>query len=400
MKIISKIANLIKENWKAMIFAIVYVFGFLMSIAFSFGINGSIKEDFSIFSLLLLLTALLSILAIIAKFLLNLFLKEKANDVANKSSLMVIIIGIFSVIAVIGSIVAAVSMHFSNPNEYEKVMLIFLVPAFFILLMLLGLFMFFITFIAFALLRFAIKYKKTIITLFLVSVTLWPFSLIFTNNAKEESNNPQVIFQNILDAANNPYDVYNTYFIHNDMIYAYMYSNEDEFFVMNLDGSNKRVILNSQEMRLAEFIYIDNNEAYYYTMYTNSIKKINLQTGYISTVYEFKENEGGGWYVQYDTAKEKLSEILPKYKKSLNGKYKLQIEGYEYTDENFLYNTDPENIIVTNMQNGKKIKYDNVMYCIIKNNILYMIRAEKIREDIYNYAENLKNIYVEKIILE
>jgi len=402
MNFVEKVINLIKNNWKAMLFSVVYVFGFFMMVAFSFGINDYIKGgDYAIFSPLLMCTALLSILSLIAKFILNLIFKEKANDVAKKSSIILIPIGILITITTIGGILLNVGIPFDNSSELSTVMSIFIVPAYFIFLIMMGMFFLLVTFISFALLRFAIKHTKAVIIIFFASSILWFVSLgniyIPNNFSIGNINNPQTTLQDIISMGEGSYNVVNTFFIHNDKIYAYVfqkahYNNRgDEFFVVDLQGKNKKVISNSDEIRLAQFIYVDNNEAYYYTMYTNSINKINLETGDISIIFEFKENEGGWWYVQYEQAEQKFYQIKPQFKKATN--YKIEDEYYNS------YYFEPRTITVKNTKTNKITEHNNVIYWNVDGSILYLLYGEKKESELY-YSGNIKNIHVDKIILE
>lgn len=99
MKIFNKLIKLVQENWKAMIFSLLYVWGLCIAISLSFGINSKIiGVDYSMYSVIFLAIALVALLAIISKFVLTIILKEDAEKISKKSSLMLIPFGIIMIV--------------------------------------------------------------------------------------------------------------------------------------------------------------------------------------------------------------------------------------------------------------------------------------------------------------
>lgn len=86
------------------------------------------------------------------------------------------------------------------------------------------------------------------------------------------------------------YEEASYYFIYNEKIYFYdcsldkEYNLSDNFYSMNLDGTNKKLITQNTELRYATFYFVYNNEAYFYSPYEHGNKKINLTTGDINAL--------------------------------------------------------------------------------------------------------------------
>lgn len=400
-----KIKNIIlsiKDNWKAMLFAVVYVACFFMMIAWSFEITKKVKgTNYAIFSPLLLCIALLSALSLITKLILHLAFKEEANQIARKPSIVFIPIGIFVAISAILNLSSTVPIPFDTRSELGIFTSLFAIPAYFILLIMTGMFLLLVSFIAFALLRFLIAHTKAMIIIFLLSSLLWFASLgniyLPVNIHIGNINNPQITFQDILsmNLRGSSFQITSTFFIYNEKIYAYVFQNPnynnsgDEFFVVDLQGKSKKVISNSDEMRLAQFLHIDNNEAYYYTMFKDSINKINLETGDISVVFKFEESF---FATEYEKARQKLYEINPEFQKAIYGDYKIE-------DDYYLYSYYPRTVTVKNIKTNKTTECKDTIYWNIEDSVLYLLRGEEEDTGIYDYS-NIKNIRVDKIILE
>lgn len=397
-----KIVKLIKDNWKALLFSYIYIIGVVFSIGLAGMLSDYVKGNESLLSIMLLMITALAFASLIAQYFLKKIFKEKAYEITNKSSVILLAVGLICVLVSVISISGTFIGKFSFNNELEKVMLFFLVPTLFALLLVMFVGGLIITFILFGMLRIAVKHTKSVAIILIISISLYiltltniylPFNISIGNiNKKEE------ILKDVLSMQQKAYQIYryqNTYFIHNDKIYSTISHNKnynngrDELFCIDLDGNNKKVISNSEQLQYAQFIYADGNEAYYYTTYVNCINKINLETGEIETIYKFS-NKTDWWYVHYHEAEEKFYEIFPKYKNS--EKYKLEDYIYECNE--------PKDITVINTQTGKKMKYNNSIYARISDNILYMICAEKIDKDLYILTDNLKNIQVKKIVLQ
>lgn len=401
MKKIKDIILSARSNWKVILFAIVYVISFLFMISLSFGITEYVKGfDYAIYSPLLLCIALLSIISIIAKLILTIVFKDEADQVAKNSSIVFIPIGILSAITFVLIFLFNIPIPINNNNELGIFISLFAVPAYIILLIMIGMFFLSISFIAFGLLRFVIKHTKAVFILFVTSSVIWFVSLgnitLPININIGSINNPQITFQDILSMnfTDGP-EIRNTFFIHNEKIYAYIshnsnYSNfGDEFFVVDLQGKNKKVISNSDEMRLAQFIHIDNNEAYYYTMYSDRINKINLDTGDITVIFEFEDEF---FPLEYELVRQKLYDLKPEFQNSYTGDY--IVEDDYYTESYY-----PRTITVKNIKTNEVTAYEDTIHWNIEDSILYLLRGVRKDTGIYDYS-SIKNIHVDKILLE
>lgn len=76
------------------------------------------------------------------------------------------------------------------------------------------------------------------------------------------------------------------YFIHDDKIYYYKNDKDtnykDKLYVMNIDGSENKLITSNNDLRAAVFNFVYKNEAYYYSGYLDKNMTINLSTGDIN----------------------------------------------------------------------------------------------------------------------
>lgn len=128
-------------------------------------------------------------------------------------------------------------------------------------------------------------FKIVLIALLLIIITFTVFLNIYNdknkNLAEVLDNSPSSLF----------YSSTSYYFIYNDKIYYYVLDNNndytelyDQLFVMNLDGTDNQKLVETDELRYADFYFVYNNEAYYYTMYYGENKKINLSTGEITSL--------------------------------------------------------------------------------------------------------------------
>lgn len=99
------------------------------------------------------------------------------------------------------------------------------------------------------------------------------------------------LYSTLIDSSDLLYNSINPYFIYNDKIYYYKYESYnnsekqiDKFFSANFDGTENKQIVSSNELRLADFYFVYDNEAYYHTTFYDENKKINLKTGKITTL--------------------------------------------------------------------------------------------------------------------
>lgn len=129
---------------------------------------------------------------------------------------------------------------------------------------------------------------KKIVILFCITVTailLYSCSLNLTNKPRQK------ILDSIARPDMNAIEQYvdNWYLFYKDRIYTYLYEDgKDSFFSTDLNGNNKKIISQSDDLRFAELYLIYDNYAYYYTTYHQGIKKINIETGEIYNVIEGK----------------------------------------------------------------------------------------------------------------
>lgn len=131
------------------------------------------------------------------------------------------------------------------------------------------------------------KNKKKFIII-LLSLLVVTFSILVISDIYNDRN--KEIEEVLLEPPS--YDFYDKssyYFINDNHIYYYVYDYNlvtsktyDRLYVMNLDGSNNRLLAEGDELRYADFYFVYNNEAYYYTMYYAENMKVNLSTGQIT----------------------------------------------------------------------------------------------------------------------
>lgn len=139
------------------------------------------------------------------------------------------------------------------------------------------------------------RLRKSFITIILITSTLLNGCSMLAKIAKESINQAmkdpeQVTLDSIARPEMNSIElqVENWYLFHNERIYVYYYdyNDGDVFFSTNLKGRDKKVISNSEDMRLAEIQLIYNDWVYYYTTFNQGIKKVNINTGEIKNVLD------------------------------------------------------------------------------------------------------------------
>ncbi len=399
MILLTKVKSFVMNQWKAIVFSILYLVCFFMLIAMSFEINASIKGgDYAIFSPLFLSMSLLALLSIAMSYCLKFFLKERADEILRKSSWVIMISGMLFTIVLISSILSSTGIPIDDSSEFGKMLSLFIVPLYFVILIMMGLFSFAVTLIAFVLLRLSQKHIKFVVAILIISSILWFVSLgniyVPKNISVGKINNPQVTYQDILSMGDYSENYVNTFFMHDNKMYAYIYGKNpyndggDEFFVVDQNGKNKKVISNSEQLRFAQFIYIEEDEAYYYTMYTNSINAINLETGEITKVMDVELN--GGFAVTYSEAKQQFFTQNPEFESKQKVNYQIEDDYYGAS----YY--DPRAITVRTIKTNETNIYQNVIHWNIDGTTLYLLCGEKKSNDLY-YSGNIKGIYIKKI---
>ena len=280
-----RIANYVKNHWKAMLFSVLYVFGFLVTVVYSFNTYfNHIHGSFNV--LLLLTTAALSLLALVARVIITLVFKNDAIEVVKKASIIIIPIVVVIVIVVIVSIFTDVRIPYDNSSELGRILSLFVIPGYFMLLALLGGFFLFAAFISFALLRLAINHTKIILIIFFASTALCIYSSNIISYLPIPINNSKTLESIARPSWNTDESMTSGwYFFHDDRIYTF--DAPHTFISYNLKGNNKKIIADSEDLTYARNWLLHGNEAYYYTargVYGDGIKKINIVSGEITTV--------------------------------------------------------------------------------------------------------------------
>jgi len=128
-------------------------------------------------------------------------------------------------------------------------------------------------------------YIKILILIFLIII----FSIVSIIIFKKYNKDLSVVLNEVPSCPF--YETTSYYFINNDKIYYYAQDSNlarskiyDRLYVMNLDGSQNKKIVETDELRCATFYFVYENEAYFYTPYYSENKKINLETGKITSL--------------------------------------------------------------------------------------------------------------------
>ena len=170
---LNKIKSLIKNNWKNIIFMVIYMFACFLMLSVALEILDIIGWDsFSLYPIIFLTITLFSALSLIAKFIVERIFKEEAAKVMTRTSIALVSTGIITGIwAVIGMIKELPSI-LETSSVFGEFMLIFLVPAYLFLTLLCGSIFALSGLLAFALLKLAINHTRIVVAAFIVSSTL------------------------------------------------------------------------------------------------------------------------------------------------------------------------------------------------------------------------------------
>ena len=257
MKIFKNIPSFIKGNLKLILFSFLYIiffiFAFSLIIVATEVINNIIKGKYvNSFSKLFLFIALISLLCIIIKKIAFLLFKEKSRQVIKNLSIIVIITGFILTTIVFFVCILFIDFPLYTDNELTTVFsILLLIPFYIALIALIVISCISLTFITFSILIFSIQKINIIKSTFIISIILWGFSLLNIFNVDFSHQ----IFKDIIAMTRDEYYNENPYFIHNDLIYAYVFgeqdynNGQDEFFSVDFDGKNKKIISNSDQMR-------------------------------------------------------------------------------------------------------------------------------------------------------
>jgi hypothetical protein len=140
-------------------------------------------------------------------------------------------------------------------------------------------------------LKLSDNHPKIVSIIALVFFTLWSFNLFGSGTKINPKTTVELckIFIPVSseqDSMNRGNDDW--YFVYNNRIYAYLLGDYDinnsldVFFSIDFEGKGKKIISDSEELRLAQFYAVENGEAYYFSSYDDKNRKINLETGKIS----------------------------------------------------------------------------------------------------------------------
>lgn len=175
------------------------------------------------------------------------------------------------------------------------------------------------------------------------------------------------------------------YFFSNDKMYAYYGNGSDTgFYSFDLNGRNRKLLVddraNVQEVKIRYpyFYLVKNSEAYFYTNYDNSLKKVNLNTGEVTTLIKNKFLN-----LIPDTLKnEKILVTYTNYYEEESYTYfaKLDLKNYKLTDEKYV-----------------NYPIDSIPYFSKDENAVYYIENGDVYKDnsiIYSKNENLKYRFV------
>lgn len=137
--------------------------------------------------------------------------------------------------------------------------------------------------------KFNTKNKKLFKIILLLLSAVLILSIVLINDYKNDNKN----ISKVLTTKPSGYQYDNSayYFIYNNKIYYYRIENKlvngelrDKLFVMNLDGTENKLLAETIELRYPYFYFVYKNEAYYYSEYYSENKKINLSTGEITSL--------------------------------------------------------------------------------------------------------------------
>ncbi|MBU3114531.1 hypothetical protein [Clostridium lacusfryxellense] len=131
--------------------------------------------------------------------------------------------------------------------------------------------------------------KKIFFMFLICAITLSTYGCGLNFENKTEQETLDFIARPDMNAVEKNVD--NWYLFYNDRIYVYLFDpsdSTDSFFSTDLNGNDKKIISQSEDLRFAELYLIYDNYAYYYTTYNQGIKKINIETGKIYNVIDGK----------------------------------------------------------------------------------------------------------------
>lgn len=152
----------------------------------------------------------------------------------------------------------------------------------------------------------------------------------------------------------------------------------NKFFSCDLDGSNIKILSESDELSNARIYLVNDEKAFYYTPWDNSFKTINLSTGEITTIVDKCLS------VVHETLKNDTILVLYQYIASDNPHSyfaKLNLETFELTEEKIIDNPYPSYYCMNNHKVYSIENFNRKSFDIYEDNTL-----------IYSYPKNTNNM--------
>lgn len=333
--------------------------------------------------------SIVCVVSLIASYIFKLIFKEKAAKLLKSSAWISLLIGVVISIGFILFWFTTVPYRYIDDNNLGEVLSIFIFLPWLMLPFMIAAMGFVGAFLTFLILRLnAWKPQITvciaIITLILgimpkAQVTLAPINEQLFKDVFHLSAYPEFEFGTQLGSKNQIRSSGKQwFFIHDDKFYAYIKNNkdyeQDEFFYTDLNGKNKQTIAVNEEIRIPDFHFVLNDEAYFYSYYTDELGKINLKSGEIQDVDK--------------TTFENL------YKQSQESNLTVEFPN----KEEYINLFNPGTLLVKSKNNSAEKTINDVIYFRLENDTVYVIKATKIRDDIWS-EDNLKDIHIEKLLL-
>jgi hypothetical protein len=180
----------VKSNWKAMIFAVIYVFLLYISLALSLNIRQP-GGEFNFWLFLSSFVAVMSLYGLIAKIVLKAIFKDEAEQVAKNAGIVLIPILILTIMAIIFAFISALpfpyykEVPFFDGSNVAPIVNFFMITLYIILMALIEGILLLLAFLAFAFLRYSMKYTKIVLIICVVSVI---FTLLCVSGTAFQKN--------------------------------------------------------------------------------------------------------------------------------------------------------------------------------------------------------------------
>ena len=132
--------------------------------------------------------------------------------------------------------------------------------------------------------KYSVKTKMIIVITIIIIILVGFIGIMYYKSYQEKNVD---VYNTIIDADYcGNYCEKDFYFIYDDKIYYEVgdYDKGSKLYKMDFDGKNNTLIASTDELKFAQFYFVHNNYAYYYTSYYRKNKKINLSNGEIIDV--------------------------------------------------------------------------------------------------------------------